>query len=394
MAHFPLLAHADPRRALVICFGVGNTAAAIAAHPSITGLDIVDLNAQVFATAGEFPANGGVARDPRVRLIHDDGRQFLRRPGPRYDLITSEPPPPLAAGVDRLYSTEYYQSVKARLTPTGLMTQWLPLHLLSPEAVEYLVETFTASFPHVLVFTGFGTDFILVGSSAPIDLTNIERRFPRGGRLRRELDAIGVRSPSGLIARIVQGDAELRRQYRGGRIVSDTRNDLEQLLPRPGIRPVIAYDPRTVWAEIGAAPFAQPERIRAILMHLGRLRFHVPNFPLESLATVPATGDPPVVLADADWALLTALFREQLALSAEGADPELIAALEERSLAVAPEQPEALLTLAAYRAEQGRLGEAEALLRRFLAIEPDDPAGNRLLAAIRTGQRSGSGPPP
>ena len=35
MAHFPLLAHPHPRTALLIGFGVGNTASAIAAHDTI-----------------------------------------------------------------------------------------------------------------------------------------------------------------------------------------------------------------------------------------------------------------------------------------------------------------------------------------------------------------------
>src|SRR5262249_5271199 len=123
MAHVPLLAQEAPTRALLICFGVGNTASAIVRHSGIRKLDIVDLNAKVFETAPEFAAtNQRVDRDPRVRLVHDDGRQFLERTHDTYDLITSEPPPPRAEGVYRLYSVEYYQAVLEHLTPHGLMT--------------------------------------------------------------------------------------------------------------------------------------------------------------------------------------------------------------------------------------------------------------------------------
>ena len=100
------------KEALLICFGAGNTAAAIAAHDDIVRrIDIVDLNDKVFETAAEFSdTNNEVYRDPRVRLIHDDGRNFLNVTDQTYDLITSEPPPPLAAGVYRLYSREYYEA--------------------------------------------------------------------------------------------------------------------------------------------------------------------------------------------------------------------------------------------------------------------------------------------
>ena len=107
MAHFPLLAHPRPERALLIGFGVGNTASAIASHETIQHIDVVELNDKVIETAPEFAAyNDKVYLDPRVRFIHDDGRNFLNVTDQSYDLITSEPPPPLMDGVYRLYSKE------------------------------------------------------------------------------------------------------------------------------------------------------------------------------------------------------------------------------------------------------------------------------------------------
>ena len=90
MAHVPLLSQASPHSALLIGFGVGNTASAIAAHSSIRRIDIVDLNVRVFETAPEFAqTNARVYEDPRVRFIHDDGRGFLRTTNNRYDLIVT-----------------------------------------------------------------------------------------------------------------------------------------------------------------------------------------------------------------------------------------------------------------------------------------------------------------
>ena len=186
MAHFPLLLQANPVRALVICFGVGNTASAIATHDSIRHLDIVDLNRNVFETAPEFAAtNFGVYKDPRVRLINDDGRSFLRLSRDTYDLITSEPPPPMQAGVYRLYSREYYQDVLAHLTPTGMMTQWLPIYQMPPPAVDEAIATFLTVFPHTLLYSGIGAEL-----DSP--------RQPRADRDRPALAALpGDRSDAG-----------------------------------------------------------------------------------------------------------------------------------------------------------------------------------------------------
>lgn len=216
MAHFPLLLHSWPEKALLICFGAGNTASAIAYHDSIQQIDIVDLNDKVFETAPEFSeTNNKVYLDPRVRLIHDDGRNYLNLTDQTYDLITSEPPPPLAAGVYRLYSRQYYASAMDHLTPEGLMTQWLPLYLMNPEAVELAIRTFTDVFPETLIFTGFSSDFILLGSKAPIDLAVVEKRFGESRRVSDELARLRIARPADLLARIVRSDSELRQAYAG-----------------------------------------------------------------------------------------------------------------------------------------------------------------------------------
>jgi spermidine synthase len=248
MAHVPLLLQANPVRALVICFGVGNTASAIATHDSIRHLDIVDLNRNVFETAWEFAAtNFEVYRDPRVRLINDDGRSFLRLSRDTYDLITSEPPPPMQAGVYRLYSREYYQDVLAHLTPTGMMTQWLPVYQMPAKAANEAIATFLTVFPHTLLYSGIGPELILLGSREPIDIDRLWQRFPATGSARRDLAAIFVETPASLGVRIVRTDATLRRDYLRAETISDERNDLEQMFLTTSAE-VFTYDPREVLA--------------------------------------------------------------------------------------------------------------------------------------------------
>ena len=80
----------------------------------------------------------------------------------QYDLITSEPPPPMLAGVDRLYSQEYYHQVLAHLTPAGMMTQWLPTYQMPREAVDLGGHAHSSpSFRTTFLFTGHDTEYIL-----------------------------------------------------------------------------------------------------------------------------------------------------------------------------------------------------------------------------------------
>jgi spermidine synthase len=250
MAHVPLLLQANPAKALVICFGVGNTASAIATHHSIRHLDIVDLNRNVFETAWEFAvSNSAVYQDPRVRLISDDGRSFLRLSRATYDLITSEPPPPMQAGVYRLYSREYYLDVLAHLTPAGMMTQWLPVYQMPAKAANEAIATFVTVFPHTLLYSGISQELILLGSREPIDIDRLWQRFPATGPVRGDLAAIFVKAPADLGIRILRTDATLRRDFLRADTITDERNDLEQMfLTTPG--EVVHYDPREVLASL------------------------------------------------------------------------------------------------------------------------------------------------
>ena len=212
MGHLPALATPRLDRALVICFGTGQTANAVRRHGP-GRLDIVDLSAGVFRAAPLFHSNERVLEDPRVHATVMDGRAFLRRnPGAVYDLVTLEPMPPNFAGTNALYSREFYQLVSSRLSPTGVVAQWVPFHLLAPPHMRAIVATFLAVFPHARlwvdpvggtgILVGASTPFGIARSPLPLDLSpdQIEQGF--------RLDAAGLaRLASG--ARVITDDNQL-----------------------------------------------------------------------------------------------------------------------------------------------------------------------------------------
>jgi len=306
MCHFPLLAQPQPRKALLICFGVGNTGGAIAKHSCLERIDVVDLSRNIMETAPEFAFhNDRVFDDPRLRQIHDDGRSYLAVTDERYDLITSEPPPPLMHGISRLYSLEYYEDVVEHLTPRGCMTQWLPIYQMPPKAGRLIVATFVRAFPHVLLITGFDREFILVGSKSPIDVETMADRFARDPRVLGDLHTISVPSPAHLMARIVMTDADLRKIYGQGPVVTDQKNLLSSYWPGGRVLD-FPYSPRAVLAMIPPSLTAAEPGLRKIFTDLRALRRHVPDFPAEVLATV---SEPPGAVAgtEIDWVGLKGL---------------------------------------------------------------------------------------
>jgi spermidine synthase/tetratricopeptide (TPR) repeat protein len=380
MAHFPLLAHPNPKDALLICYGVGNTASAIASHDTIERIDVVELNRNVVATAPEFGSvTSSVHEDPRVRFIHDDGRNFLRLTDRTYDLITSEPPPPLHEGVYRLYSLEYYTNALEHLTPDGMMTQWLPVWQMPAEAANRIISTFLTAFPNAIMFAGSRNNLILVGSHSPIDLGRLERRFLESPRVRNDLERLGVRTPTAFLARILKGNASLRREYSGQRVIRDARNDLAHLYLDPRQHAWVSYNPVEVLAELRNSELASIREVEAILMHLGRLTYHAPVFPTKVLANVASQGVHGVTLAEVDWQRIEMLQRRYDRSKRSRPGQQALSPLQTALELTGGQLPAALLEVGREQFRRGQTESAVRLLHRFVALEPREAVGYYLL---------------
>jgi len=230
MAHLGMFFAEGRRDALLICFGVGNTARSLLSHPELARLDVVDISPEVLSFSGLFAQVTGSdpLRDPRTRARADDGRHHLMTSGRRYDVITSEPPPPVAAGVVNLYSREYYAAARRALRPGGVLTQWLPIFQLELGQTLAIVAAVAAEFPYVMLFEGAGDQLILVGTDrAPrVDLAAWSRRAG-GATVARNLAHIGVRGAEDLLGGFVQGDAALRRMVAHTEPLSDDRPTIQ-----------------------------------------------------------------------------------------------------------------------------------------------------------------------
>lgn len=169
VGHLPLLLHPRPDRVANIGLGGGFTLAAIAAHPEPREISLIELDPLVVeATRTWFAeANRHTLDDPRVRVILDDGRNFIDRGSDKFDVVISEPPNIWVAGVSGLFTQEFYRAVKSRLRPGGILCQWLPLYELTESDFATAVATIGSQFEHLDGWTN-GSVAILLASAQPL----------------------------------------------------------------------------------------------------------------------------------------------------------------------------------------------------------------------------------
>lgn len=213
--YLPAALHPAPRKALLISYGVGLTARALADNPALRRIDVVDISKDilelgriVFPGPGTFPLD-----DPRVRVHVEDGRFFLLTTDQRFDLITAEPPPPKGAGVVNLYSQEHFQLMRRRLAPGGVVSYWLPVYQMTARESKAIIHGFCAAFEDCSLWTGTGLEWMLVGSDGAGRAVS-EESFTRQWRdpvTGPELRALGFERPELFGATFLADAPALRR---------------------------------------------------------------------------------------------------------------------------------------------------------------------------------------
>jgi len=235
LGHLPALLHEEPRRSLVIAFGTGMTAGALAHHPSVEQVDAVDISPAVLGGAPYFSKeNGGFLDSPKARPRVEDGRHHLLLSQQAYDVITLEPPPPRFAGVANLYSRDFYELCRSRLGPGGVVAQWIPMHSHTEEEMRMLVRSFVEVFPASTLWVPVQRDAIIIGSTAPlrVDLGKIAQRMEHPA-VRADLRDVDVAGAEALVATWLVDSSSLASYVDGVTPITDDRPIIEFFAGRP-----------------------------------------------------------------------------------------------------------------------------------------------------------------
>jgi hypothetical protein len=253
MPILPLIARPDAESALTVAFGMGSSyRTALIAGLEVDAVELVPSVVDMFRF---FYADGEqFLNHPDGRVIVADGRNHVELTDRLYDIIVTDPPPPIeSAGVSVISSLEYYQAGHDRLTPGGVMMQWMPYGSTVDEFKAH-VRTFRAVFPNVTVAIGpGGYGFFMLGSDEPIALEDdaIRAVLARPGVLENVSTAYDSRETTaeGWVNKIrssiwISGD-EVAQFVGDGPLITDDRPLPEYFLLRR------AFGPRVPSASAG-----------------------------------------------------------------------------------------------------------------------------------------------
>jgi len=196
MGHLPFFFARDPKDVFVLGYGSGVTTGSVLTHP-VRSVDTVEIEAEVIAASPLFEAvNRRPLQDPRHHLFVEDARTVLSYGGKDYDIIISEPSNPWMAGVNNLFTREFYALARQHLRGGGVFCQWVQAYEMSNRSVHTILDTLAASFPHAQLFASqLGTDMILLASEEPLRLVpGAAELFPDRQEVASDLARVGVKN--------------------------------------------------------------------------------------------------------------------------------------------------------------------------------------------------------
>ncbi len=234
VSHLPFLFREDAGRAALIGLASGITAGSLTLHDGLEGIEIVELEPSIVEASHAFDDfNQRPLEDPRVELVLADGRNHLLFSEPEtYDFIVSQPSNPWLSGVSNLFTREFFEMGRERLSPGGVWSQWVQLYGMGQDDLKSLLATFADVFPHVALFSTIeDADVVLIGSKHPLVFGLDQARALMEGEVGEELRGLGVPGPYDLLLHHMMDERSLASLVENAELNTDDNLRIEFSAP-------------------------------------------------------------------------------------------------------------------------------------------------------------------
>jgi spermidine synthase len=145
LVHPVMALHPAPRRVLLLGAGDGLALRELLRWPGLERVDLVELDPAMLSLARRQPflrrLNGGSLEDPRLRVHLGDAFALVPRLQGHYDVVIADFPDPETASLARLYSTAFYNRLRQRLAPHGLLVTQASTPFFAPKVMASIRRT-------------------------------------------------------------------------------------------------------------------------------------------------------------------------------------------------------------------------------------------------------------
>jgi spermidine synthase len=198
-------------RVLNIGLGCGFTAGAIAGSSKVAALEIAEINPVIARMAREHfgHSNGHVLDLEKTRLFIQDGAELIRESPRTYDAVVVDIEEPTVIHSSPLYTREYFEIIRRKLSPKGLLALWLIGQ--DRKTAKVIWNTLRTVFQYVEVrVPESGPVFSFYGSIRFLDLPEMHGS---GEQLVRDMTAMPIDDVNTIDNRALERYFHIRRAF-------------------------------------------------------------------------------------------------------------------------------------------------------------------------------------
>ncbi len=204
LVHPAMLAHPNPRSVFIVGGGEGATLREVLRHPTVEKAVMCDIDDELVEMARTLLPewHQGAFDDPRAQIITEDARGYLENHPDTYDVIIVDLNDPI--GEDNparmLFTVEFYELLKKRLNPGGLMAMQAGMILLTHHKMHPVVHhTVKQVFKHTRSYRnyipGFMLNFGFIVAAEAVDITGLSEGTLEARILERNLALRHLEAP-------------------------------------------------------------------------------------------------------------------------------------------------------------------------------------------------------
>lgn len=208
LGYIPYMLHENPRKAMVIGFGLGFTVESLI-QTEIDTVEVAEISQGVIKSGHVMNKwNNNVIDHPKVHMNLEDGRGYIMKTTSSYDIITSNAIHPRLS--NNIYTQDFYEMCNLKLRKGGIMCQWATPNWITEREFKAQIKAFINAFPYSQLWYLNEYSTIMVGSNEPIriDYSLIERRF-KDPKVIEDLKNIAMTEPCMFTAQFSMDKAEL-----------------------------------------------------------------------------------------------------------------------------------------------------------------------------------------
>lgn len=162
-----------PRTDKALVLGLGSGATGGSVSLLFDTMDAVEINPVVIENLYRMKEwNFDIeSRQPRVNIVLDDAIHYTKASQERYSLIINTVTTPLYFSSSKLYTHDFFQAVRDRLTPDGVYITWVDARV-GDRGLDIILKTLSQSFRECWLGVIRGSYFMVISSQQPIAIRN------------------------------------------------------------------------------------------------------------------------------------------------------------------------------------------------------------------------------